>query len=136
MDLIIEATRKCGGVYLYSNQKGCDGDRLYYDGSSLIVVNGSVIAIGAQFSLDDVEVLTATVDLEHVRSFRCSPSRGLQAQQTPGFQCIDTDVQLSQAQGNQIPRAGASEETEVSYHSPEEEITLGPACWLWDYLRR
>jgi NAD+ synthase (glutamine-hydrolysing) len=22
------------------------------------------------------------------------------------------------------------------YHSPEEEIALGPACWLWDYLRR
>ena len=22
------------------------------------------------------------------------------------------------------------------YHTPEEEILLGPACWLWDYLRR
>lgn len=22
------------------------------------------------------------------------------------------------------------------YHSAEEEIALGPACWLWDYLRR
>jgi hypothetical protein len=21
-------------------------------------------------------------------------------------------------------------------HCPEEEIALGPACWLWDYLRR
>lgn len=21
-------------------------------------------------------------------------------------------------------------------HEPEEEIALGPACWLWDYLRR
>lgn len=27
--LISEATRKNGGVYLYSNQIGCDGDRLY-----------------------------------------------------------------------------------------------------------
>lgn len=27
--LISEATRKNGGVYLYSNQLGCDGDRLY-----------------------------------------------------------------------------------------------------------
>ena len=23
-----------------------------------------------------------------------------------------------------------------SYHTAEEEISLGPACWLWDYLRR
>jgi len=22
------------------------------------------------------------------------------------------------------------------YHAPEEEIALGPAAWLWDYLRR
>lgn len=37
-DLILEATRKAGGIYLYANQQGCDGDRLYYDGSAMIVV--------------------------------------------------------------------------------------------------
>lgn len=21
------------------------------------------------------------------------------------------------------------------YHTPEEEISMAPACWLWDYLR-
>lgn len=25
---------------------------------------------------------------------------------------------------------------EIAFHAPEEEIALGPACWLWDYLRR
>ncbi|KAJ3053734.1 glutamine-dependent NAD(+) synthetase, partial [Rhizoclosmatium hyalinum] len=25
---------------------------------------------------------------------------------------------------------------QVHYHTPSEEIRLGPACWLWDYLRR
>ena len=25
---------------------------------------------------------------------------------------------------------------QINYHCPEEEIALGPACWLWDYLRR
>lgn len=25
---------------------------------------------------------------------------------------------------------------EWKYHTAEEEIRLGPACWLWDYLRR
>lgn len=25
---------------------------------------------------------------------------------------------------------------EPRYHTPEEEIARGPACWLWDYLRR
>lgn len=26
--------------------------------------------------------------------------------------------------------------TPPQYHAPEEEIALGPAAWLWDYLRR
>lgn len=42
--LIVEATRKAGGIYLYANQKGCDGDRLYYDGSAMIFQNGSLLA--------------------------------------------------------------------------------------------
>lgn len=25
---------------------------------------------------------------------------------------------------------------EPRYHCPEEEIARGPACWLWDYLKR
>lgn len=29
-----------------------------------------------------------------------------------------------------------SQPINIRYHSPAEEIALGPACWLWDYLRR
>jgi NAD+ synthase (glutamine-hydrolysing) len=57
-----------GGIYLYANQQGCDGDRLYYDGCAMIVINGEIVAQGSQFSLNDVEVVTATVDIEEVRS--------------------------------------------------------------------
>ena len=32
LSLIQSATRKCGGVYLYANHQGCDGNRLYFDG--------------------------------------------------------------------------------------------------------
>jgi len=54
---------QCGGAYLYANQQGCDGDRLYYDGSSMVLVNGTVRAQASQFSLEDVAVITATIDL-------------------------------------------------------------------------
>lgn len=47
---------QAGGVYLYANQQGCDGGRLYFDGSACIAVNGQMVAQGAQFSLSDVEV--------------------------------------------------------------------------------
>ena len=59
INLIKDATHKNGGIYLYSNQQGCDGDRLYYDGCALILVNGNIVAQGSQFSLNEVEVITA-----------------------------------------------------------------------------
>ena len=72
LDLIKSATSKAGGVYLYANQRGCDGCRLYFDGSSMICVNGEFRAQATQFSLNDVEVATAIVDLDDVRTFRGS----------------------------------------------------------------
>ena len=41
VDLLCVATRKNGGIYLYANQQGCDGGRLYFDGSCMIFVNGA-----------------------------------------------------------------------------------------------
>ena len=40
-----------GGIYIYSNQKGCDGDRTYYDGCPMIIVNGKLASEGTQFGL-------------------------------------------------------------------------------------
>ncbi|ANB15267.1 glutamine-dependent NAD(+) synthetase [Sugiyamaella lignohabitans] len=140
MRLIVEATKKCGGVYLYANQRGCDGDRLYYDGCALIVVNGDVVAQGAQFGLDDVEVVTATVDLDSVRSYRSAPSFGMQS---TAVEKSYPSVEFSSASGALSGRSLEFDMTVIPtkarplrYHTPEEEIALGPACWLWDYLRR
>ncbi len=35
-----------GGIYLYANQRGCDGGRLYYDGCAMIFMNGVLYAQG------------------------------------------------------------------------------------------
>lgn len=129
-DLILEATRKAGGIYLYANQQGCDGDRLYYDGSAMIVVNGNIVAQGSQFSLNDVEVITATIDLEDVRSFRCAPSRGLQAVQARTYQRIEVDFSLSSERATPNGNAGPSKARAPVFLTPEAEIAYGPACWL------
>lgn len=139
LELMISATRKCGGVYLYSNQRGCDGGRLYYDGGAIIVCNGQVLAQSAQFSVSDVEVITATVDLDDVRSYRASiASFGIQAVHNhvhsmangPCIDCPDVQVQETKYRSVTSPNKG------LKISSPEEECCLGPACWLWDYLRR
>jgi NAD+ synthase (glutamine-hydrolysing) len=134
--LIQEATRKCGGIYLYANQQGCDGDRLYYDGCAMIIVNGSIRAQGSQFSLKQVEVVTATVSLEEVWAFRTSPSRGLQAITAPQYERVKLDYKLSPPENEYDSNMVPTPERPLRTHTPEEEIALGPACWLADYLFR
>lgn len=107
---------------MYANQQGCDGDRLYYDGSAMIIVNGKVLAQGSQFSLNDVEVVTATVDLEDVRSFRSTASRALQSTHQENYQRIETEISLSGDSLDFDPKIRSTEEIQVRYHRPEEEI--------------
>ncbi|XP_061671528.1 glutamine-dependent NAD(+) synthetase isoform X1 [Syngnathoides biaculeatus] len=133
LSLIKSATTKSGGIYLYANQKGCDGDRLYYDACAMVAVNGDIVAHGAQFSLNDVEVITATLDLEDVRCYR-----GESCQLQMGSECkpcyrIKVDFSLSSNDDICLP---TYQPITWHLHTPEEEISLGPACWLWDYLRR
>ncbi|KAI0732144.1 hypothetical protein C8Q72DRAFT_774915 [Fomitopsis betulina] len=142
VDLIKDATSKVGGIYLYANQQGCDGDRLYYDGCALIAANGHVIAQGSQFSLQDVEVVTATIDIEDVRAHRAASSRSMQAAAAERYQRVEVEWALSgntfgvREEGEPGDLVMTGKAFEVRYHRPEEEIALGPACWLWDYLRR
>lgn len=158
LTLIESAGRKCGGVYIYSNHRGCDGGRLYFDGSSLVSVNGDIVAQATQFSLIDVEVVTAVVDLNEVRSYR-SAVNSLQEQfsqlnpvtvpvvDARFFSLVSSDVRSkflpatvplkkipTRADGTLMPVEKPTEYVRI--HIPEEECALGPACWLWDYLRR
>ena len=133
--LIRNASEKNGGVYLYANQQGCDGGRLYFDGCALIAQNGDILAQGSQFSLKDVEVITATVNLDDVRAYRgTKASRAVQASKTEALPQIDIDFELDTPHSENTLRV--SPKIDPHYHIPEQEIAFGPACWLWDYLRR
>ena len=138
--LIREATRQNGGIYVYSNQRGCSGDRLYYDGCAMIIVNGRLLAQGSQFSLNDVETITANVDLEDVRSFRVSHSRNIQAAKQEPYPRVQADIRLGRPGIENINGFNRiltpTSDIPVRYHSPAEEIQFAPALWMWDYLRR
>ncbi|KAL8699834.1 MAG: hypothetical protein Q9201_005781 [Fulgogasparrea decipioides] len=112
-------------------KSGCGGDRLYFDASA-----GEVVAQGNQFSLDDVEVIVATIDLEVVRAYRSSISRCFQAAQSDVYERIQTSFALSSEAEDLDIRQRPSPSMQPRYHSPEEEIALCAGCYLWDYLRR
>lgn len=124
----------------------------------MIVINGRVVAQGSQFSLNDVEVVSATIDIEDVRAHRASSSRSMQAAQSESYHRIEVPFSLSHGKFDEVKEEDMigfvrTKNYEVRYHKPEEEIayvafcfrapditdrqcSLGPACWLWDYLRR
>ncbi|KAJ1675616.1 glutamine-dependent NAD(+) synthetase [Spiromyces aspiralis] len=128
VELIREATLKSGGVYLYANQQGCDGDRLYYDGSAMILCNGEVLSIGKQFSVRDVDVVTATVDLEDVRAFRASmTSRGMQASKAPSYPRVSTLFSLGcpLEPRQHRPIKPTLPIKDLRFNTPQEEIKSG-----------
>ncbi len=130
------ATLKSGGCYLYNNLRGCDGQRTYFNGCSCVSVNGQMVARTAQFGIVEVELAAAVIDLEDIRSYRNQlRSRTLRGAAAPRYPRVDIAMSLSVREEDCLtataPLAGG-----WSYHTPQEEISLGPACWLWDYLRR
>ncbi|TFY53186.1 hypothetical protein EVJ58_g9591 [Rhodofomes roseus] len=66
----------------------------------------------------------------------------MQAAGAERYQRIEVDWALSggkfgvREDGEPGDLAMTDRRFEVRFHKPEEEIALGPACWLWDYLRR
>lgn len=135
VNLVKSASFKSGGCYLYSNLRGGDGARIYFNGNSCIALNGEILNRSKQFSLKDVEVVCATIDLEDIRSYRNSVrTRSTLSSSNLSYPRINVnDFSLSSNNTFAIPE---TRPIEWVYHTPEEEIALGPACWLWDYLRR
>lgn len=92
----------------------------------MIAMNGHIVAQGSQFSLSDVEVVTATIDIEDVRSHRTSRSRGLQAASSAVFHRIEVPFALSSGKSGEIDgimELGLRVKlSEARFHSPEEEI--------------
>lgn len=138
--LISGATSKNGGAYMYSNLLGCEGNRLVFDGNSMIYKNGKLLAVGEHLSFNEVEVVTASINLDDVRAYRSAiVSRGIQADRrdvmaprimvedyVPGFRltCCNS---TSNDESPVIP---------VPALVDEEEMGLGLSRYMWDYLCR
>ncbi|CAH1103685.1 unnamed protein product [Psylliodes chrysocephalus] len=87
-----------------------------------------------QFALSEVEVIASTIDLEDIRSYRhCLRSNATLASSSLSYPRVVVDFSLSLEHDATFPTA-----VPIDWHflEPEEEIAQGPACWLWDYLRR
>ncbi|KEZ41309.1 hypothetical protein SAPIO_CDS7409 [Scedosporium apiospermum] len=137
LDLIANSTRKLGGIYVYANATGVDGEaRMMFDGSSMILVNGRVLEQGSQFSLNPVEVTVATIDIEQVRSFRSSISRNVQGAAQPDYPRVEFPIRLSRP-ADEVYFSDVlkmSKDKELRILDPMEEIWLSTSVYLWQCL--
>ena len=111
---------------------------MMFDGSSMIVKNGKVVAQGSQLSLKEVEVITATVDIEEVRSFRASHSRNVQGAAQPEYPRIEVPLRLTRSADEIYLSSNLkiSKEIQLKVMDPMEEIHKSTAVYLWQYLVR
>ena len=86
---------------MFSNHQGCDGERQYYDGCSMIAINGHIVAQGSQFSVKDVVCTPLGIFLLILivrRHFRDFKNKTKQNKQCYIWNAILFDTELSVCQ--------------------------------------
>ena len=160
INLINAATKRSGGAYIYSNMKGCDGERLYFDGGSMIGINGEIVALEKRFNLIDVQVLTYPINLDDISEYRLRGSSiQTQSSKVKKIDVINCNLNiisstLSESISNREIKIDQSEpiinrekliaelfqgkHSLINDISDKEiaEICEASSCWLWDYLKR
>lgn len=87
------------------------------------------------FVQNDVEVITATVNLEETWLGHFQPARRLQAVSDPPIHTIKLPIHLA-SDGLSVPTRKFSPSFAPRTVKAEEEIASAAGCWLFDYLRR
>ena len=133
IDAVKTATNKGGGVYMFSNQVGFDGSRSCYEGGSLIVVNGTVLASTESFSMKDIDMAVCRVDLSEVDTYRgWFPSRNLQSAVCKSFEVIPApNLKLNYTNFFEL-----SKPIKLPEYSREDLVSLVCSTYLWGYLRQ
>ncbi|KHJ98227.1 NAD+ synthase [Oesophagostomum dentatum] len=135
--LILGGSQKNGGIYLYSNHRGCDGDRVYYDGGSTIAQNGKLFAQIHQFDIEDTCIAVAVLDLNETISFRQKKSSNCyEASCLPEYITINFDSNFTLSDPTLPLTKEIIDGIERLQLTPTEELCHGPPAWLWHYLRR
>uniref|UniRef100_A0A1I8BIG3 Glutamine-dependent NAD(+) synthetase n=1 Tax=Meloidogyne hapla TaxID=6305 RepID=A0A1I8BIG3_MELHA len=132
--LVLGITSKLGGIYMYSNHRGMDGERVYFDGMSSIAQNNDLYAHIPQFDLEDTCTKNCLLNLDKTTVYRGNIASTCQESSRSGDMPIvnfDAILLNSNTRNQQL-----SLPIEVKPLSDVEELCHAPAAWMWHYLRR
>jgi len=130
---VLEGSRAFGVTYIYSNLLGNEAGRAIYDGGALIASGGVMVARGARFSFAEMELTSATVDLDATRTAQ-SRTASFQPDLSPDPTCIRTAFAWPDTNATAPPAEIPSWEDAAALK--EEEFTRAEALGLFDYARK
>ncbi len=131
---VMEGSRAFYVTYCYTNLVGNEAGRTIYDGDAMIAHGGKLVAVGPRFTYDDVQLTSATVDVDATRMAR-SQSGSFE----PDVDGDETDIVRIPFQFPRI-ELHASAVVEAAWESgpavKEEEFTRAVSLGLFDYVRK
>lgn len=134
--LIGDASRALHAVYVYSNLVGNEAGRALYDGGCYVAVDGEMVAATPRFSFEEVEVASASVDLEVVRrGYRRTVSAPSSVEDPEGM-LVRADFDWPDAGAPLPPAERATWERVPDSQLAFEEFTRAEALALFDYMRK
>lgn len=131
---VLEGSRAFGVSYIYSNLLGNEAGRAIYDGDAMIASGGKMLSTGKRFSYADLQLTTATIDVELTRMARAKMamfkpdfSTRTDARVSVGFDFPEIKPQLHDP---------SNAPWETSPAVKEEEFTRSVRLALFDYMRK
>lgn len=129
---VVEGSRAFNCVYVYANLLGNESGRVIYDGDTIIASGGTILDCGKRFSYNDVEVVSAVVDLDVNRTSRVK---------TASFVPNPADDDESLVHGfMQSDFASNAEDitspAKLKTYCKEEEFQKAVSLGLFDFMRK
>lgn len=125
--LVLDGSRSLGVAYAYANLSGNEAGRIVYDGCARIAASGVQLARTRSLSFRRIELATADVEIEDIRTRRSVSSHPVSR----------TAPRITRIQGlpatRSAPAPSASHATRQSFH---EQFARAASMGLWDYLRK
>jgi NAD+ synthase (glutamine-hydrolysing) len=132
--IVLEGSRSFGVAYVYANLLGCEAGRTIYDGDTLIASAGEMLAAGMRFSFRDVEIVSATVDVDKNRVSRYRSASFESALKPSGRRVVVRGFSFNPSQKTSFLSSYA--DWELSRDLKHEEFWRAVSLGLFDYLRK
>lgn len=131
---VLEGSRAFFVTYLYANLLGNEAGRAIYDGGTMIASGGKMIVEGPRFSYRNVQLATATIDVDATRMMRSRTGSFEPAIERKVTEIIDVDFDfpLTSLSGNENERASWESSRDIKC----EEFTRAVSLGLFDYIRK